>query len=333
MAIFHLKENTLQENTSLQKNSLKEKPIPVHNHDNRPSPHHDHHHRHEISEKTVRYLLISFIINIMLSVVEIIGGLFAGSVSLIGDALHNTSDAFSILIAVIAFKIGRKKADKKYTYGFKRAEIIGGFVNLILLFISGLYLLAEGVERLFSPEPIEGSVIIWVSVLALIIDTATAKLSHQGSDENTNMRMVFLHNLADALGSVGVIISGLFVVWFNIFYVDGIVALLIAVYMIYQSVLSFPKTVNILMNAAPEGIDMEKVRQSLENLQGVQNIHHLHIWSVNEKDISLECHMVADNTVLIHEAAALLREKYGINHCNIQLENVQDSISCEHCSL
>lgn len=294
---------------------------------------HGHHHPHEISEKTVKYLLISFVINMMLSVAEIIGGLIAGSVSLIGDALHNTSDAFSILIAVISFKIGRKKADKKYTYGFKRAEIIGGFVNLILLFISGLYLFAEGIGRLISPEPIEGGIIIWVSVLALIIDAATAKLSHHGSGENTNMRMVFLHNLADALGSVGVIVSGLFVVWFNIFWVDGLVALIIATYMVYQSVLSFPKTVNILMNAAPEGIDMENVQKSLESLQGVQNIHHLHIWCVNEKDISLECHMVADKTAVVHEAARLLREQFGITHCNIQVESVQDCDSCGRCSL
>ena len=291
------------------------------------------HHHHEINEKTIKYLFISFIINMMLSVAEIIGGLIAGSVSLIGDALHNTSDAFSILIAVISFKIGRKKADKKYTYGFKRAEIIGGFVNLILLFVSGLYLFAEGIGRLISPEPIEGGIIIWVSVLALIIDAATAKLSHHGSDENTNMRMVFLHNLADALGSVGVIISGLFVVWFNIFWVDGLVALIIATYMVYQSVLSFPKTVNILMNAAPEGIDMENVQKSLESLQGVQNIHHLHIWCVNEKDISLECHMVADKTAVVHEAARLLREQFGITHCNIQVESVQDCDSCGRCSL
>lgn len=211
---------------------------------------HMHEHHHEVSNKTVRYLFLSFLINIALSVIEIIGGIIAGSVSLIGDALHNTSDAFSILIAVIAFKISRKKANTKYTYGFKRAEIIGGFVNLILLFISGIYLAIEGIGRIISPEPIDGSMIIWVSVLAVIVDTVTAKLSHKDADKNTNMKMVFLHNLADALGSVGVIISGLFVIWMDIYRIDGIVALGIAAYMIYQSVLSFPRIVNILMNAA-----------------------------------------------------------------------------------
>lgn len=299
-----------------------------HQHAEHQHGHGGHHHHGEVSEKTVKYLLISFIINMLLSVVEIVGGVIAGSVSLIGDALHNTSDAFSILIAVIAFKIGRRKADHKYTYGFKRAEIIGGFVNLILLFISGVYLIVEGIGRLISPEPIEGGIIIWVSVLALIIDAATAKLSHHGSEHNTNMRMVFLHNLADALGSVGVIISGLFVVWLNIYWIDGLVALMIAAYMIYQSVLSFPKVVNILMNAAPDGLDLAAVEKALLKIDGVRDVHHLHIWSVNENDVSLECHIVADNLELVQTAAKLLNKEFGITHCNIQIENCADCADC-----
>lgn len=293
---------------------------------------HEHHHchHHEVSEKTVKYLLISFIINILLSAAEIIGGLIAGSVSLIGDALHNTSDAFSILIAVIAFKIGRKKADGKYTYGFKRAEIIGGFVNLILLFIAGIYLLAEGVQRLFYPEAIDGNIIIWVSVLALIIDAATAKLSHHGSEHNANMRMVFLHNLADALGSVGVIVSGLCVVWFDVYFVDGLVALIIAFYMIYQSVLSFPKIVNILMNAAPDGLELDEIRQALQKIDGVKDVHHIHVWCISEHEVSLECHIVADNTAIARQATQVLDDRFGIEHCNIQIEADGD---CPHCRL
>lgn len=300
-----------------------------HNHEHNTGHCHEHgaghHHHGEISEKTVKYLFISFLINMLLSVVEIIGGIIAGSVSLIGDALHNTSDAFSILIAVIAFKIGRKKADSKYTYGFKRAEVIGGFVNLILLFISGVYLIVEGVGRLIAPEPIEGGIIIWVSILALVIDAATAKLSHHGSDHNSNMRMVFLHNLADALGSIGVIVSGLFVIWLNIYWVDGLVALMIAAYMIYQSVLSFPRLVNILMNAAPDGIDTQKIIKALENMEGVRGVHHVHIWCVNENDVALECHLEADNLELTHKAAKLLHDEFGIEHSNIQIED------CQHC--
>ena len=286
-----------------------------------------HHHHNEVTQKSVRLLILSFVINMLLSVAEIIGGIISGSVSLIGDALHNTSDAFSILIAVIAFKIGNKKASAKYTYGFKRAEIIGGFVNLILLFISGCYLLAEGIERLINPQQIDGLLIIWISVLALIIDALTAKISHHDAHHNSNMKMVFIHKLADAFGSIGVIISGLCIMWFDLYRVDGIVALLIAFYMIFQSVVSFPQIVNILMNAAPDNIDIEQVKNSLLAIKNIKNVHHLHLWCISEHNVAIECHIESDNNDIIVEATQLLKDKFGITHCNFQVENK----SCGEC--
>lgn len=286
-----------------------------------------HHHHNEVTQKSVRLLILSFVINMLLSVAEIIGGIISGSVSLIGDALHNTSDAFSILIAVIAFKIGNKKASAKYTYGFKRAEIIGGFVNLILLFISGCYLLAEGIERLINPQQIDGLLIIWISVLALIIDALTAKISHHDAHHNSNMKMVFIHNLADAFGSIGVIISGLCIMWFDLYRVDGIVALLIAFYMIFQSVVSFPQIVNILMNAAPDNIDIEQLKNSLLAIKNIKNVHHLHLWCISEHNVAIECHIESDNNDIIVEATQLLKDKFGITHCNFQVENK----SCGEC--
>ena len=298
--------------------------------------HHEHngefcHHHHDIiTSKSVKYLFVSFVINMLLSVVEIIGGIIAGSVSLIGDALHNTSDALSILIAVVAFKIGNKKASKKYTYGFKRAEVIGGFVNLILLFISGLYLAFEGVERLIFPKPIEGWLIIVISVFALIIDLATAKISHHGAHHNSNMKMVFVHNLADAFGSLGVILSGICVVLFNVYFIDGIIALFIAAYMIFQSVVSFKPIVNILMNAAPEHLDLEKIGQAIQNIKGVEDVHHIHVWCISENNVSLECHIRGTDLDLVDKVHDLLNDEFHITHTNIQLENTS---SCPECRL
>lgn len=290
---------------------------------------HHHHHHNEVTQKSVKLLILSFVINMLLSVAEIIGGIISGSVSLIGDALHNTSDAFSILIAVIAFKIGNKKASAKYTYGFKRAEIIGGFVNLILLFISGCYLLAEGIERLINPQQIDGLLIILISVLALIIDALTAKISHHDAHHNSNMKMVFIHNLADAFGSIGVIISGLCIMWFDLYRVDGIVALLIAFYMIFQSVMSFPQIVNILMNAAPDNIDIEQVKNSLLAIKNIKNVHHLHLWCISEHNVAIECHIESDNNDIIVEATQLLKDKFGITHCNFQVENKSCGGCCD----
>lgn len=288
---------------------------------------HHHHHHGEVNEKSVKLLIVSFAINMFLSIAEILGGIISGSVALIGDALHNTSDALSILIAVIAFKIGSKKASAKYTYGFKRAEVIGGFVNLILLFISGGYLLIEGIRRLIQPQQIEGMIIVWISVLALIVDIFTAKISHHGSHHNTNMKMVFIHNLADVFGSIGVIISGICIVWFGIYSIDGIVAILIAFYMIFQSIVTFPKIVNILMNASPDNIDIEQVKQCVLEINDVKDVHHIHLWSINEHDVALECHIECCNIDIVPTIANKLKYKFGINHCNIQVETT----SCGEC--
>lgn len=292
---------------------------------------HSHHHHHgEVTEKSVKLLIVSFVINMLLSVAEVVGGIISGSVALIADALHNTSDALSILIAVIAFKIGNKKASEKYTYGFKRAEIIGGFVNLILLFISGCYLMVEGVSRLIKPEPIEGMLIIEISVLALIIDTATAKISHHGAHHNANMKMVFVHNLADALGSVGVIVSGLCVVHFGIYSMDGIIAMSIAAYMIFQSIISFPQIVNILMNAAPDNINIEDVKNEILQIENVRGLHHIHLWCISEHDVAMECHVESDDADIIPHISEILKNKFGISHCNIQIEK---QLCEERCNL
>jgi len=291
------------------------------------SQHSHHHHHSEVNEKSVKLLILSFAINMFLSVAEIIGGIISGSVALIGDALHNTSDALSILIAVIAFKIGNKKASSKYTYGFKRAEVIGGFVNLILLFLSGCYLLIEGIGHLIKPEQIEGMTIIYISILALVVDIFTAKISHHDSHHNTNMKMVFIHNLADVFGSIGVIVSGLCIIWFGIYSIDGIVALLIAFYMIFQSIFSFPKIINILMNAAPDNIDIEQVKKCILEIDDIKNIHHIHLWSISEHNIALECHIESCNADIIPIITHKLQDQFGINHCNIQIEKQ----SCGQC--
>jgi cobalt-zinc-cadmium efflux system protein len=277
-------------------------------------------HHNEVDEHSVKMLYIAFTINMCLTFVEIIAGYFANSISLVGDGLHNTSDAFSILIAIIAYKIGTKQANKEYSFGYKRAETIGGFVNLILLFISGVYLLFEGIIKVFNPEEIKGSLIIITSIVALVIDLATAKLTHSHSHNNMNMKMLFIHNLADALGSIGVIVSGAFVLYFGWNFVDGLIAICIASYMIIQSVLSFSGIVRILMNAMPENFNYEEIKKEIAKIDGVENIHHLHIWNISETELSLEGHIVGKNLSLVKRVSEMLAEKFDIKHSNIQIE-------------
>ena len=295
------------------------------------SHHHEHHHDHKVNAKTIIYLSWSFAINILLSIIELIAGIIGGSVALIGDALHNTSDALSILIAILAYKIGLKKSNKYYTFGFKRAEIIGAFVNLILLFISALYLFVEGINRIISPQNINGELIIYISVIALVVDGITAKLSHHESHHNANMKMLFLHNLADALGSVRVIVSGLCVVYFDWYFVDGIIALMIAGYMIFHSIIAFPKIVKILMNAAPDNMDIDEIKKHLLKIKNVSDVHHIHVWNIDEEHISLDCHIVSEDITVLEKARSILSKNFDVHHSNIQLETKENN--CRDCCL
>ena len=295
------------------------------------SHHHEHHHNHDVNAKTIVYLIWSFVINILLSIAELIAGIIGGSVALIGDALHNTSDALSILIAVMAYKIGLKKSDKRFTFGFKRAEIIGAFVNLILLFISAFYLFAEGLSRIISPQDINGKLIIYISILALVIDALTAKLSHHEAHHNANMKMLFLHNLADAFGSVGVIISGLCVIYLDWHFIDGIIALMIAAYMLFHSIVAFPKVVKILMNAAPDNIDVDMIRKRLLKIKNISDVHHIHVWNIDEHHISLECHIVSEDISVVTKVKDVLAKNFDIEHTNIQIETKE--ADCKNCYL
>ena len=171
--------------------------------------------------------------------------------------------------------------------------------------------------------------IIWISVFALIVDALTAKISHHHSHHNSNMKMVFIHNLADALGSLGVILSGIFIVLFNINFMDGIIAIVISLYMIFQSVISFKPIVNILMNAAPDNINLDEVEQFIKKIDGIDDVHHIHIWCINEHDISIDCHVKGSDLELVNKITSLLSEKFGINHCNIQLETNNCCHECE----
>lgn len=287
-----------------------------------------HHHTHAHQAKSIKLLMVSFAINMVLTLIELGAGIFASSVALIGDALHNCSDAFSILIAIIAYKIGIKKVTQKYTYGFKRAETIGGFVNLILLFVAGIYLLVEGITKVISPETINGPVIVAVSVVALVIDALTAKISHAHAHHNMNMKMLFVHNLADAFGSLGVIVSGLLVMYFGIMFVDGLVAILIGSYMIVQSFLSAPKIIRILMNSAPYEVDVSKVKKYLKRIKGVRDVHHIHVWYLDEYKIALDCHIVSCEKGILDVVTHKLKYRFGIHHTTIQIEHEKCQEQC-----
>ena len=287
------------------------------------------HTHHDTSAMGDRRLGWAIAINMLLTLAQIIGGIVSGSLALIADALHNFSDAASLLIAWVARRIGRQPPDHFKTFGYKRAEVIAALINLVTLVIVGLYLIYEALWRFHEPQPIEGWTVVIVAAVALVVDVATALLTYSMSRHSLNIRAAFLHNVSDALASVGVIIAGTLILVYGWYWSDTVLTLLIAGYVLYQAATLLPQTIHILMQGAPEDISIEEVIDSLEQLEGVTNVHHVHIWQLDEHENALEAHVVIDDFARTEQIKktlkAELEKRFSITHSTLEFE-------MEHCN-
>ncbi len=292
---------------------------------------HSHHH-HDVENLGDRRLGLAIAINMLLTLAQVIGGIFSGSLSLIADALHNFSDASSLLIAYAARKIGRQPPDQFKTFGYKRAEIIAALINLVTLVIVGLYLVYEAIWRIFDPQIITGWTVIIVASIALLIDVATAILTYTMSKDSVNIRAAFIHNVSDALASVGVIIVGTLILLYQWYWTDTLVTLMIAGYVLYQAATMLPEIIHILMQGAPENISIDEVINVMETVPGVENVHHVHLWQLDEHSNALEAHVVINDFNETQNIKHLLKkqiEKYfSISHSTLEFEIDHCGDSC-----
>ena len=250
-----------------------------------------HHHHHNKSDSDTS-LFFAIAINIVLTLAQVIGGIISGSLSLIADALHNLSDATSLGIAVFARAISRKPADEFKTFGYQRAEIVAALINLTLLITISFYLIYEAVWRIIEPQIITGWIIVLVAGIALIVDIATALITYKRSKNIINMKAAFLHNLSDALASIGVIFAGTLILLYDWYWVDTFVTFLISGFILLQGLILLPKTIHLLMEGTPEGLSTEEIKIEAEKIKDVQDVHHIHIWNLDENRIALEAHVV-----------------------------------------
>lgn len=283
-----------------------------------------------------RRLVFAVVVNLLLTLVQIVGGLLAGSLALVADALHNFSDAASLGLALFARRVSRRPADPRRTFGYRRAEIIGALVNLTTLVLVAFYLIGEAVMRFFDPQPVAGWIVVAVAGVALTVDVVTALLTWAASKQSLNIRAAFMHNVSDALASVGVMIVGTLILLFEWHWADLAATLLISGYILVQSVAMIRTTVNILMQGVPEDLDIQAVTDSLAALPGVGSVHHVHIWQLDEHTRSLEAHIVTrapdtpEHAALKREIRAHLAERFNIGHSTLEFESVDEAVGCDH---
>ena len=289
---------------------------------------HAHHNHHDVKG---RNLLISIILNLLITVAQVIGGLLSGSLALLSDALHNFSDVLSLAVSYIADKYSRKEASINKTFGYKRAEIIAAFVNASTLLIVAIYLIYEAVLRFISPEEIESGLVIWLAVLGILVNGFSVLLLKKNSKENMNMRSAYLHLFTDMSASVAVLIGGLLMKYYGWFWVDSLLTVIIAVYLLIMGYDLLKSSFRVLMLFTPEDIDLLNLEQAINAHPEIKNVHHVHIWQLNEQEIHLEAHMdfhrnisLSEFDEILESIEQMLHTQYGINHVNIQPEFRKD---------
>lgn len=289
---------------------------------------HDHHHHIDPDSGDAR-VAWAIAVNMGLTVLQVVGGILSGSLALIADALHNFSDAIALIIAFAARKIGRRPADATMTFGYRRAETVAALINYTTLIIIGLYLLYEAATRLFSPEPVDGWLVIWIAVAALVVDLVTAGLTYSLSKSSMNIRAAFLHNVADALGSVAVIIAGTTILLFDWFLIDPLITFMIAGYILWQSLREIGPVIRVLMLGTPPQLDLDTVLADINRLDGVESVHHLHVWLMEEDQAALSAHIVTSSTSgsIRKHLKQMLKDRHSITETILEIEHPSEACS------
>lgn len=290
---------------------------------------HHHHHHPTLSGKK---LLITILLNVLITGTQIIGGIISGSLALITDAVHNLSDVISLIVSYVAnILANKKKQTLKQTFGFKRAEIIAAFVNSLTLIIIAVFLGYEAIERLGTSHKIQSDIVIWLALLGIAANGFSVLLLKKNVKDNLNMKSAYIHLFMDMLTSIAVLIGGLLMKFFDIYWVDSILTLIIAIYLLFMSWNILIDSLKILMLFAPNKIVIKDIETILCKLNYVKNIHHVHIWQLNNHDIHFEAHIefyknlnLSDFDKICEEIEDILWNNFKINHCNLQPEFHRD---------
>jgi cobalt-zinc-cadmium efflux system protein len=284
---------------------------------------HDHS-KHQVQGKNLIY---SILLNLLITVAQIIGGIASGSLALLSDALHNFSDVLSLVFSLIAHKLSRKKATEDHTFGYKRAELIATFVNALTLVIVAFILIYGATDRFFHPKSIESNLVIWLSLLGIVVNGGSVLLLQKDAESNLNMKSAYLHLLTDMMASVAVLVGGLLMKYFGWFWVDGVMTIFIGIYLIVIGFNLLKTSTKMLMLFTPDEINIKEIVEEVKKIPGAGILHHIHVWYLNEDELHLEAHLDCSEDIKLSEfneisnkIEQLLLEKFHINHLNIQPE-------------
>jgi cobalt-zinc-cadmium efflux system protein len=292
---------------------------------------HSHSHHHEINNYN-RSFAIGIALNIIFVVIEVTYGLVADSLALIADAGHNLSDVMSLMLAWGASYLATKHPTHKRTYGLRKVTIMASLVSAVLLLVALGGIAWESIERLSSPEPVNGMIVIVVAAIGVVINTATALLFVKGQKHDLNIRAAYLHMAADAAISLGVVLAGIAIMLTGLLWLDPFISLFIVVVILISTWELLKNSIDLSIDAVPQGIDVSHVQSYLKNLENVIDIHDLHIWALSTTDTALTVHLVTNNEVIdnrfLKEIQEHLHHHFNISHTTIQVEYKDSDYTC-----
>lgn len=286
-----------------------------------------HQHHHHSSQVKGKNLLITIVLNVLITVAQVVGGFLSGSLALLSDALHNFSDVISLIISYIANKLVKKEASLQRTFGYKRAEIIAAFVNSSTLIVVAGLLIFEAIHRFQDPQVIDSNLVIWLSLVAILGNGISVLILRKDSKINMNMKSAYLHLITDFMASVAVLSGGLLMKYFHLFWIDSVLTLAIAIYLLVVGYDLLKTSTQVLMLFTPSNLALEEIAQKITNFPEIKNVHHLHVWQLNEEEIHLEAHIDFNNDIslsqfdeIMEKLQEMMYHDFGINHLNIQPE-------------
>ena len=297
---------------------------------------HEHHHHHPAltyDQTTGRNFILGIVLNLAFVLVEAGAGLWLGSLALLSDAGHNLSDVFSLLLALLAFRMMRIQPSQKYTYGYKRMTILVSLVNALLLFVAVAAILWSSVEKILHPSPVQGDVVAWVAGIGILVNAFTAYLFFKGKDHDLNVKGAYLHMAADTLVSVGVLIAGVVIQLTGWYIVDPLIGILVGVVILFSSWGLLRDSMTLTLDGVPRGIDPKKVKQTMLDQKGVIGVHHLHIWALSTTENALTAHVVVDDLAEEKEIKHAVKDALtgvGIQHATLELEKSGECAEQSH---
>ena len=295
--------------------------------------HHAHDHSHSVSRK----LTVATAANLLVVVAELAIGFYAGSLALVGDALHNLTDAAALVIALVAVRLAHRAPTAEKSFGYHRAGILAAFINAGILMAFTLLIFREAFERLRLAHPVAVMPMLAMAAVAMLVNGATAISLHHESREDVNIRGAFIHMVGDAVSSAGIIVAALLIRFTGAPQWDAIISIFIGLLIVWSSYGVLKESVNLLLEGTPAGIDPQAVTTSLGTIDGILGVHHLHIWALGPSSPALSAHLMVGDVPLrntarvLDEVNAMLARDYGIAHTTIQFEFAECAIDDPNC--